>query len=193
MRRSTLVVIAMLVGAVAARAQEPSHTNPLPPNGPPASPITAVGVVPGAMGDLTPGDKLPDFHLDSSLGGTLSRKEFLGHWSVLVFSASRNGFANLGAVDDSLRASGARAFGVSQDGLGALRGFAQREGLAFPLLSDPTGAVSAIFGMFDVETNAIQSGLLVLDEKGVVRMVVQSPTLHPDEVLAMARHTIAAR
>jgi peroxiredoxin len=191
MKRSGFVIVMLMafVGATWAQDLEkrPSVTSQPEPA---RVPLTPTGTVPGADADLTPGDKAPDFQLDSSRGGTVRLADLKGHWAVLVFDESRSRLAPLAAVQDSIRALGAQPFGVCQDGVGALKTFAEREKIGFPLLSDLTGEISQLFGMYDDASRAIQAGLVIVDAQGVIRMIIQGPSLHADDVLQMVGHVI---
>jgi len=147
------------------------------------------GAVEAPDAELSVGDKAPNYQLDGSLGRPLKLQDLEGHWSVLVFDESRKVFGSLNAVSDSIRAMGGQQYGICRDGVGALRAYSERERLGFPL-SDPTAEISQLFDMYDDENSAIQSGLVIVDAQGVVRMMVQGPSLHADDVLQMARHTI---
>ena len=191
MRRSAIVMVVLVSLVRAAWGQDlekkplvPAHADPTP------LPLTATGTVSSTNADLTPGDQAPDFRLDSSLGGVTRRADLRGRWSVLVFDESRTQLAALGVVGDSIRAMGVQPFGVCRDGVGALKTFALREKIVFPLLSDPTGEISQLFGMYDDDHRAIQSGIVIVDAQGVVRMVLQGSSLHADEVLQLVKHAV---
>lgn len=190
--RRTAVVMVMLVALVgAAWGQDPEKHPSVPPLLEPARvPLAPNGAVPATSADLTPGDRAPDFQLDSSQGGVVRGADLKGHWAILVFDESRAKLAPLRAVGDSIRALGARPFGICRDGIGALKTFAERQKIGFPLLSDPTGEISQLFGMYDGADQTIQSGLVIVDAQGVVRMVVQGPSLHADDVLQLVKHTL---
>jgi peroxiredoxin len=185
-----LVPVMLIVWAVGAFAQDLPSKSPQQMPEQPRQPV-----VPGAVGgpdvaDLTPGDRAPSFKLDSSTGHPVSLADLKGRWAILVFEAGHSRFASLAAVNDSVHAMGARLFCVCEDGIGAITSYAERQKLRFPLLSDPTRQISQLFGMYDDANGAIQAGLVILDDKGVTRMVVQGPALHPDDVLTMVRHTL---
>jgi len=190
MRQSWIVLGMMLVAAGTARGQVPEQ-KPLKTLQTDAAraPLAPNAVAPSDVVDVTPGDRAPDFQLDSSLGGTVRRADLLGHWSVLVFDESRARLGGVGAVGDSLRDLGVRPYGVCRDGVGALRTYCEREHVAFPLLSDPTGQISQLFGMYDGGRQAVRSGLVIVDARGMIRMVIQGPALDADDVLRMVRHT----
>ena len=191
MRRVAIVVLLLSGLALSARAQTvgEERTQPLPPD-PARGRVTPTGAVPTGAADLTPGEKAPDFKLDSSLGGTVSRADLQGHWFVLVFAASRTSVAPVGAVQDSIEALDVRPLGVCSDGVGALVKLAAKTHLRLPVLSDPTGEISQLFGMYDDENGAIRPGLVLVDPQGIVRMVLQGPPLHASDVLAMVRHVL---
>ena len=191
MTRFAVAILMLMTFVGAGRAQDleklPQGTSRPEPTRPPLAPT---GAVPSTDVDLIPGDRAPEFRLDSSLGGSVRLADLKGRWAVMVFDESRAKLAPLAAVEDSIRSLGATALGVCPDGIGALRSFAEREKIGFPLLSDPTREISQLFGMYDDENQAIQSGLVIVDPQGLVRMVIQGPSLHADDVLQMARHVL---
>ncbi len=190
-RVACLALVLVLGVAVPAGAQEPpSPRDPVPPIDVPRTTIPPSGSVGSNVVDLTPGDPAPDFRLDSSLGQPLTRADLLGHWSVIVFDRGRSGFGEFGSLDDAMHDLDAVLVGFCQDGEATLGEFARRNRIASPLLSDPTGETAQLFGMWDDDTSSIQPGLVIVDERGMVRAVLQSDALHPGEVLAIARHTI---
>lgn len=191
MRRFSVIMVVLMTLGSAAWGQDPEKKPmPPPPPEPAALPLTPTGTVPASNAELRPGDKAPDFRLDSSLGGTVRLADLKGHWSVLVFDESRTKLAPLGAVGDSIRALGVRPYGVCPDGVSALKSFALRDRIDFPLLSDPTREISQLFGMYDEGNQAIQAGIVIVDAQGVVRMLLQGPSLHADDVLQMVTHVL---
>ncbi len=194
MRRLRPLLVALLLAAapLPAMAQDVDRDKHQPSSIPPPDPTFVPGV-PAPLGpdvNLSPGDHAPNFRLDDSLGGAITQRDLLGHWSALVFDESRKAFAPMGAIVDSTAAMGVRLYGVCRDGAGAIRAYADENRLRFPLLSDPTGEISQLFDMFDDDQHVIQAGLVMVDAGGTVRMVVQGPALHPDDVLTMVRHTV---
>jgi mycoredoxin-dependent peroxiredoxin len=191
MKRLTGTILVLLALAGTAWGQNPEKDpNSLPPPVPPQTPLAPTAAVPPGDVDLSVGDKAPDFQLDGSLGSPVRLADLKGHWSVLVFDEIRTKLGRLKAVDDSIRVLGARQYGICPDGAGALKTWAGREGVAFPLLSDPTGDVSRLFGMYDEGNEVIQSGLVLVDPQGVIRATFEGPSLHPDDVLRLVKHTI---
>jgi len=191
MRRFTVIMVMLVTLVGAAWGQDPQKKPmPPPPPDPAELPLAPAGTVPASNADLRPGDKAPDFRLDSSLGGTVRLADLKGHWSVLLFDEIRMKLAPLGAAGDSIRALGVRPYGVCPDGVSALKSFASRDRIDFPLLSDPTREISQLFGMYDDGNQTIQSGLVIVDAHGIVRMELQGSLLHADEVLQILKHVL---
>jgi peroxiredoxin len=136
------------------------------------------------------GDKAPDFAMDGSQGHPVHLADLKGQWAVMVFAENRTTLGQLKGIDGELRKLGVRIYGVCKDGSSALKSYAEREQLPFVILSDLTGQISQIYGMYDADNDAIQPGVVVLDPKGVVRMAVLGPALHAEEVLQLAKHTV---
>jgi peroxiredoxin len=63
---------------------------------------------------------------------------------------------------------------VSTDTVPSQRVFAEREGFAFPMLSDfwPHGAAASAYGVFDSERGCALRGSFVIDRDGLVRWSV---------------------
>jgi peroxiredoxin len=191
MRRFTVVLVMLTTFVGAAWGQVPEKKPPrLPPADRTGNQLTPTGAAPATNADLRAGDQAPDFRLDSSLGGVLRLADLKGHWSVLLFDESRAKLAPIQAVGDSIRALGVRPYGVCPDGIPALKALALREQIDFPLLSDPTREISQLFGMFDDGNQAIQPGLVIVDAQGIIRMVLQGPSLDADDVLQMVKHVL---
>ena len=150
----------------------------------------------GMGGTLPPLDQLaPDFDLESAgqsgaLGQRLHRDDFRGSWLVLYFyprdftsgcTLEARGFQR----DLSLyKAADAAVVGVSADGSDKHASFCTSEGLDFPLLSDPGGAVSKLYGSWIPPFS--QRHTFVIDPDGILRarFVGVNPSIHSQEVLS---------
>tara|TARA_Y100000991_G_scaffold47617_1_gene33982 strand:+ start:3811 stop:4356 length:546 start_codon:yes stop_codon:yes gene_type:complete len=137
----------------------------------------------------------PDFNLESAgqtgaLGQRLQRDDFHGSWLVLYFyprdftsgcTLEARGFQR----DLNLyKATNAAVVGVSADGSDKHASFCTSEGLDFPLLSDPGGAVSKLYGSWIPPFS--QRHTFVIDPDGVLRarFVGVNPSIHSEEVLS---------
>lgn len=126
------------------------------------------------------GSVAPDFALPSQSGETVRLGDFLGRPVVLFFypkdntlgctkevCAFRDSFEELGRLD-------AEVIGISSDSVDSHRGFADKHGLPFTLLSDEGGKVRGLYGV--PNSLGIFPGRVtyVIDKEGVVRHVFSS-------------------
>ncbi|GAB3144979.1 thioredoxin-dependent thiol peroxidase [Microbacterium neimengense] len=111
------------------------------------------------MTQLQPGDIAPDFTLHDQDGNAVSLQEFRGRPVILYFyPAAMTPGCTTQACDfrdslSSLTAAGYTVLGVSRDSSEKLRTFRERDGLSFPLLSDPDHAVHDAYGAWGEKTN----------------------------------------
>jgi peroxiredoxin Q/BCP len=129
---------------------------------------------------------------------TLSLADFSGRWLVLYFYPkdftggctleARRFQQQLSAFHDS----GAEVVGVSADDAESHASFCDSEGLAFPLLSDPGGAVSKRYGSWIAPFS--QRHTFLIDPQGTLRAswTAVRPNGHPEEVLAELRQLQAS-
>lgn len=131
---------------------------------------------------LDAGQQAPDFSLRDSGGNQLSLADLRGSRAVVYFypKAFTPG-CTTEACDfrdslASLAGAGYRVIGISRDEPAKLAQFAERDGLTFPLLSDPDASVHRAYGAWGEKNNygKIIEGVIrstfVLDEQGVVTL-----------------------
>lgn len=127
------------------------------------------------------GDEAPDFELRDQHGQPVRLSSYRGQKAVVVmfypFAFSRVCTGELAEVRDGLpqwQSDDVQLLAVSCDPMFALRAFAERDGLEFPLLSDfwPHGNVSRAYGVFDEDKGCAVRGTFVIDKEGVVRWTV---------------------
>ncbi len=100
----------------------------------------------------SPGDPPPDFTLPTDSGGSLSLADLRGRKVVLyAYTSAMTPGCTRQACDfrdslPSLQAAGYEVVGVSPDPPEKLARFRARDGLTFPLLSDPEAKVLAAYG-----------------------------------------------
>jgi thioredoxin-dependent peroxiredoxin len=103
---------------------------------------------------LEPGDNAPDFDLADDRGGRIRLADLRGTRVVLyAYPAAMTPGCTTQACDfrdslDSLAAAGITVVGISPDAPEKLARFRAKEGLTFPLASDPDKAVLAAYGAF---------------------------------------------
>ncbi len=195
MRRAPFALVLTLLLACSSWAQtapdEAKKGVPEQPQANPSVPVQPMGSEPTIDSDVFIGSPAPQFKLDGSQGQVVGLDQLKGKWAVMVFSDDRAKLKPLGAIDGDLEKLGAHLYGITPDGAAALQTYAEREHLPFLLLSDLTGEISQLFGMYDLDNDAILPGIVLLDPKGVVRMTLLGQALHGDEVLQLVKHVVA--
>src|SRR5215211_4016400 len=127
---------------------------------------------------LAPGDPAPEFTLPTDTGETLSLKELRGRRVVLyAYPAAMTPGCTTQACDfrdslASLQAAGYEVVGISPDTPDKLAKFRERDGLTFPLVSDPDRSVLTAYGAYGEKQNygrtvqGVIRSTFVIDEAG---------------------------
>ena len=124
------------------------------------------------------GQLAPDFTLKDQHGQDVTLSGFSGRKAVVLvfypFAFSSICTSELRALRDDLPSfhnDDVALLAVSCDPMYALRVFADRDGLTYPLLSDfwPHGAVAQAYGVFDERAGMAVRGTFLIDAEGVVR------------------------
>jgi peroxiredoxin Q/BCP len=108
---------------------------------------------------LEPGDPAPDFALTTDTGETLRLADLAGHRVVLyAYPAAMTPGCTTQACDfrdslSSLKAAGLDVIGISPDSPQKLAAFRDRDGLTFPLVSDPDKSVLTAYGAYGEKQN----------------------------------------
>lgn len=103
---------------------------------------------------LQPGDPAPDFDLADDTGARVRLADLRGQRVVLyAYPAAMTPGCTTQACDfrdslDALAAAGITVVGISPDSPEKLAKFRAKEGLTFPLVSDPEKAVLSAYGAF---------------------------------------------
>ncbi len=160
-----------------------------------------MGAKPRVAPALREGAPAPDFELPASTGGTVSLASLRGRPVVLFVYPKDNtpgctkeacGFQAALPEIDRL---GAAVLGLSRDSIESHHRFAEKQGLSFPLLSDPGGDVIARYGawgtknLYGRSVEGIIRTTIVIDADGRVARVFPKVRVpgHVDEVLAVVR------
>ncbi|SHG74925.1 peroxiredoxin Q/BCP [Jatrophihabitans endophyticus] len=129
---------------------------------------------------LAPGDTAPDFTLPDAEGTTVSLHDQRGRKVIVYFyPAAMTPGCTKQACDfrdslDSLGAAGYTVLGISPDKPEKLAKFRDRDGVTFPLLSDPDRTTLGAYGAFGEKTmygktvTGVIRSTFVIDEDGVV-------------------------
>jgi thioredoxin-dependent peroxiredoxin len=138
---------------------------------------------------LSAGDAAPDFTLTDQDGREVSLHDFRGSPVIVYFyPAAMTPGCTTEACDfrdslGSLQGAGYTVLGVSRDDPATLREFRERDGLTFPLLSDPDHAVHDAYGAWGEKMNY---GKKV---EGVIRSTF---VVDPDGALREAQYNVKA-
>lgn len=169
-----------------SKAQASALGGELPSLDAPAPPFRLSGVAPTAGADGLP------VKVERALA------DFQGRWLVLYFyprdftsgcTLEARGFQRDLTTYHQLQAE---VVGVSTDSLDRHGSFCGEEGLAYPLLSDPEGAVCRLYGSW-LAPSALRHTFLI-DPQGILRArwVAVRPLAHSQEVLETLRAFQAA-
>ena len=141
------------------------------------------------MTRFEPGDTAPDFTLTDSTGAQVSLSDYRGQRVVVYFyPAAMTPGCTTQACDlrdslDALTAQGIVVLGISPDIPEKLATFAERDGITYPLLSDPDKEVLTAWGAFGEKKNY---GKVV---QGVIRSTV---VVDADGVVELAQYNVKA-
>jgi thioredoxin-dependent peroxiredoxin len=144
------------------------------------------------------GDIAPDFELPDQTGAVRRLSDELARGPVVLFfypAAMTPGCTRENCHFRDLRAHfeavGASRIGISADGVERQLAFAERDGLDFPLLSDPRRTVARTFGVTRFGgTLPNRRSTFVIDRDGTVLSVFHSELHmndHGDRALALLR------
>jgi thioredoxin-dependent peroxiredoxin len=139
---------------------------------------------------LAPGDPAPDFTLNDADGNPVSLSPLRGQRVIVYFyPAAMTPGCTTQACDfrdslSSLAAAGVKVLGISPDQPAKLAKFRDREGLNFPLLSDPDHAVQRAYGTY---------GEKKLYGKTTVGVIRSTFVVGPDGVLEHVYYGVKAK
>lgn len=138
---------------------------------------------------LAPGDAAPDFTLPDADGDQMSLSSLRGQRVIIYFyPAAMTPGCTKQACDfrdslSSLAAAGFAVLGISPDSPAKLQKFAARDGLTFPLLSDPSHAVLEAYGAY---------GEKMLYGKKSVGVIRSTFVVGPDGRIEKAQYAVKA-
>jgi peroxiredoxin Q/BCP len=131
---------------------------------------------------LAQGDAAPDFTLSTDDGEQLTLSALRGRKVILyAYPAAMTPGCTKQACDfrdslDALAAAGYQVVGISPDSPAKLAKFRERDGLTFPLVSDPEKKVLSAYGAFGEKKNygrviqGVIRSTFVIDEQGRIEL-----------------------
>lgn len=138
---------------------------------------------------LSVGDTAPDFALPDADGKEVSLADLRGRNVIVYFyPAAMTPGCTKQACDfrdslDSLAAAGYQVLGISPDKPEKLAKFRDRDGVSFPLLSDPDKQVLTAYGAFGEKT---------MYGKKVTGVIRSTFVVDPDGRIALAQYNVKA-
>ena len=138
---------------------------------------------------LEPGDTAPDFTLPTDSGESLSLSSLKGRKVILyAYPNAMTPGCTKQACDfrdslDSLQAAGYAVLGISPDKPAKLAKFRERDGVTFPLLSDPEKETLTAYGAFGEKT---------MYGKKVTGVIRSTFVVDPDGKIAVAQYNVKA-
>ena len=138
---------------------------------------------------LAPGDVAPDFTLADADGAKVSLSDYRGQRVIIYFyPAAMTPGCTKQACDfrdslDSLAAAGFAVLGISPDKPEKLAKFVARDGLTFPLLSDPDRSTLQAYSAFGEKT---------MYGKTTVGVIRSTFVVGPDGRLEQAQYAVKA-
>jgi thioredoxin-dependent peroxiredoxin len=138
---------------------------------------------------LEVGDKAPAFSLPDADGNAVKLSDYKGRKVIVYFypAASTPGCTKQ-ACDfrdslDSLQAAGYAVLGISPDKPAKLAKFRERDGVTFPLLSDPDKQVLTAYGAFGEKT---------MYGKKVTGVIRSTFVVDPEGKVSVAQYNVKA-
>ncbi|MEU4394021.1 thioredoxin-dependent thiol peroxidase [Kribbella sp. NPDC023855] len=138
---------------------------------------------------LSVGDPAPDFTLPDADGNDVALSSLRGKNVIVYFyPAAMTPGCTKQACDfrdslDSLQAHGYAVLGISPDKPAKLTKFRDRDGVTFPLLSDPDKEVLSAYGAFGEKT---------MYGKKVTGVIRSTFVIDPDGKIAVAQYNVKA-
>jgi len=191
MRRSLFAVMMLLALAGATRADEPSKSRgPVTSPATQQSPASSVPQESRIQSQVYVGEQAPDFELDGSQGRPVRLAHLKGYWILLVFADRRTELTPLKEIEPDLRRLGVKTYGICPDKVHVLKSHAEREQLPIILLSDVTGEISQLYGLYDTRMRQVRPGFVLIDRQGVVRVALLGQQLPFGEMMALVRSSV---
>ena len=179
----------VLHGSAAAQT-DPKTPTPVAPGATGEGVGTPAGQL-DVTGSIAVGEMAPDFDLWGSRNRELRLSRTRGDWVLLAFADRRESLAELAPAHAGLRQSGVTLLGVCHDKPQTVRQFAEKNQVPFELLSDVTGEVSALYGLYDTAERRILPGFVIIDRFGTVRTALLGTQIPPDHVVEIVRYSMS--
>jgi peroxiredoxin Q/BCP len=166
---------------VAAKRSAASRTAPRAASRTRAKPAPSGASKSAKVGAPAAGAPAPAFSLSSDAGDSVSLSDYRGKWVVVYFypkdhtpGCTREAI-DFQAAARTLSDEGAAVLGVSRDSIASHCSFKAKQGLRFPLLSDPSAEVHQLYGAY---------GEKVMYGRSMIGALRTTALIRPDGTLA---------
>jgi len=192
MRRSLFAVALLLALAWTAHAEDQTKKTSRPPTAPGSPPgqVSPTALESRIQSQIYIGEPAPAFELDGTQGRPVNLAHLKGYWLLLVFEDRRAELTGLKAIEPDLRKLGVKPYGICADKVHVLVSHVAKEKLPVVLMSDFTGEISQLYGLYDGRMRQIRPGFVLIDRRGVVRMALLGQRLPYDEMLALVKSSV---
>lgn len=172
----SLVFCLALGAAVPVRAQ--GDFKPPPGARPSPSPSPTKPAEPGAVprGRATQriaiGERAPDFELAALDGRPIRLSRLRGEWVMVVFVERRDSLDSVQPMARALTGIGVRTLAVCFDKPQSIARHVRGRDLGFLPLADPTGDITALYGLLEPLRDQGQPGFVLVNPRGDVRLAL---------------------
>lgn len=188
-----MLLLALASPAIAQTDFKPSRGMPQPPSEmrPPAS---AMAGRPRVTAQVVIGETAPEFTLDTADGHPLKLSSLRAGWVALFFIDRREALPTTDAIANELKPLGVRVLAVSGEKGQTLARLARERPLsACTALSDPTGDVAALYGLWDSGHDAVRPGFVLISPGGNVRMAVLGQALSASDATRLVQYALTGQ
>ena len=186
---AVMMTLLALTGVVSATETDKS-TPPVKAPSTRDAPLSPVPTETRLQSQVYVGEQAPDFELDGSQGRPVRLAHLKGYWILLVFADRLADLSAFKDIEPDLRRLGVKPYGICADKAHVLKAYVEREQLPVVLLSDLTGEISQIYGLYDTRMRLVRPGFTLIDRYGVVRMALLGQQIPFDELLGLVKSAV---
>ncbi len=175
-RPATATLVLALALAVPAHAQGDFKPPPGPAPKPapsPARPPEQGGTTRGRVTErVAIGERAPDFELPGVDGRPVRLSRLRGGWVMILFVARRDSLPSVEPMARELSGIGVRTLAVCFDKPQAIARHLRTQDPGFTALADPTGDITALYGLLEPLRDQGQPGFVLVGPHGLVRLAL---------------------
>jgi peroxiredoxin len=136
------------------------------------------------------GERAPDFELFATDGRTVRLSRMRGEWIMLVFVERRDSLRSVEPMARALSSIGVRTVTVCFDKPQALARFLAGRDPGYLALADPTGDITALYGLLDPLRDEGQPGFVLVTPRGDVRLALLGVALPREDASRLVQFAV---